>query len=53
MHPVGGSLRLARSDEDGAIIGIKKLEPGRDIRGVIGPWLVGNAEIGQDAIYAA
>jgi len=37
MHPVGGSLRLARSDEDGAIIGIKKLEPGR----------VGDAEIGE------
>jgi hypothetical protein len=48
MHPVGRLLRLAGSGEDGAGVVLQELEPGGDVGGVVGAWMVRKTEVGED-----
>jgi hypothetical protein len=48
MHPVGGGLCLRCSGEDGARMVFQKRQPRRDVGGVVGPRMMGDAEIGED-----
>lgn len=48
MHPVGCGLGLAGSCENRTWVILEHAQPGRDVGGVIGPWVMGDTEIRED-----
>ena len=48
MHPIGCGLGLAGGCENRTWVILEHAQPGRDVGGVIGPWMMGDTEIRED-----
>ena len=48
MHPVNRLLGFAGGGEDGARVVLEEAQPGCHVGGVIGPGMMGDAQIRQD-----